>query len=92
MKRLGLVTGFKGSSISIVFASALVAGCSSTDELSTSELVAKTMRSNGDGVLCKMEKPIGSHMKTRVCRSANEREELAESSQVYFQRHLKSGH
>ena len=86
MKKLSAITALRCSSLSIICATAIMAGCSSTDTLSTSELLAKTKRTNNDGVSCKMERPIGSQMKSRVCRSAAEREAIAESSQKIFER------
>lgn len=55
-------------------ASAMLIGCGAT-ELETSDVVAKntTNEKEHDGVVCKLEKRVGSNMMYKVCRTAEER-------------------
>ncbi|WP_100642065.1 hypothetical protein [Alteromonas facilis] len=69
-----------------------LAGCNSTSSSTTastesSSAVAKA--NDDDGVVCKMEKRIGSNMMTRVCRTAEERaaqEEAGREGMLRLQR------
>ncbi|WP_100643481.1 hypothetical protein [Alteromonas facilis] len=70
-------------------ASAALLGCESTGTR-YSEKYASTGASNDDGVVCKMEKRIGSNMMTRVCRTAEERRAMEDAAREGILR-LQSG-
>ncbi len=52
-------------------------GCGSTSSNGTN--AQSLASSDDDGVVCKMEKRIGSNMMTRVCRTAEERAAMEEA-------------
>jgi starvation-inducible outer membrane lipoprotein len=68
----------------IILAAVFALGaCNSTSSASkdsdeSNEQTVATVNDN-DGVVCKMEKRIGSNMMTRVCRTAEERAAQAEA-------------
>ena len=70
----------------------VLAGCNSTTSASrTSESSDQRVAAvdDDDGVVCKMEKRIGSNMMTRVCRTAEERaaqEEAGREGMLRIQR------
>ena len=65
-----------------------LAGCNST---SSDTVTAQSLASSdNDGVVCKMEKRVGSNMMTRVCRTAEERAAMEEAGREGFLR-MQSG-
>lgn len=71
-----------------------LAGCNSTSSASkesddSSQNVAAA--SNSDGVICKMEKRVGSNMMTRVCRTAEQRAAQEEAAREGWLRLQRSG-
>lgn len=60
-------------------ASAALLGCESTGTRYSEKYTASSAN-NDDGVVCKMEKRIGSNMMTRVCRTAEERAAMEEAA------------
>ncbi|WP_100655739.1 hypothetical protein [Alteromonas flava] len=69
-----------------------LAGCNSTSSSKTSAQESNSevaSVSDDDGVVCKMEKRIGSNMMTRVCRTAEQRaaqEEAGREGMLRLQR------
>jgi hypothetical protein len=51
--------------------SVLLSGCISTEHSSDR---ARSASGNSDGLVCKTEKPTGSHRSTKVCRTVAQRE------------------
>lgn len=74
-----------------------LAGCNSTSSASRSgsqsgdQNVAAVSDDDDDGVVCRMEKRIGSNMMTRVCRTAEERAAQAEAGREGMLRLQRSG-
>ena len=50
-----------------------LAGCQSSQTASTSSSSNSATSGDDDGIVCKMEKRVGSNMMTRVCRTAEQR-------------------
>lgn len=69
---------------------AFLLGCESTTTASSDSSRASAA-SNDDGVICKMEKRVGSNMMTRVCRTAEERAAQEEAGREGFFRLQKQG-
>ena len=67
IRKSRLLMGLIGS-VAITF----FAGCQSSQTASTSA-TSNSALSSDDGVICKMEKRVGSNMMTRVCRTAEQR-------------------
>jgi len=73
------------SFIATMCAATLLVGCNST-----SDITADSTYSNNNpltaqnGVVCEMEKPVGSHIFKRVCRTAQERANLQDESRSTF--------
>lgn len=66
----------------------VLTGCNSTSsDTATAQSLAS---SDNDGVVCKLEKRIGSNMMTRVCRTAEERAAMEEAGREGFLR-MQSG-
>ncbi|WP_282146402.1 hypothetical protein [Alteromonas stellipolaris] len=61
-----------------------VAACSSTDNKKDSyanvQTTSNSAKAEDDGMVCRMEKKIGSNRMTRVCYTAKEREQMEEAS------------
>ncbi|MBL52611.1 MULTISPECIES: hypothetical protein [Marisediminitalea] len=62
----------KGKLAVIGMVSLVMMGCNSTDSATTAK--ADTNADEHDGVVCKLEKRVGSNMMTKVCRTAEERQ------------------
>ena len=67
IRKSRILMGLIGS-VAITF----LAGCQSSQTASTSATSNSALNSD-DGVICKMEKRVGSNMMTRVCRTAEQR-------------------
>jgi len=72
-----------------------LAGCNSTTSASkdSAESNGQTVAAanDDDGVVCRMEKRIGSNMMTRVCRTAEQRAAQAEAGREGMLRLQRSG-
>lgn len=64
-----------------------LSGCNSTAEIDEQSLAS----TENDGVVCKLEKRVGSNMMTRVCRSAEERAAQAEAGREGMLRLQRNG-
>ena len=71
-------------------AAAFLMGCEST-RTASNDSASTSAASNDDGVICKMEKRVGSNMMTRVCRTAEERAAQEEAGREGFFRLQKQG-
>lgn len=69
----------KGKLAVIGMVSLVMMGCNSTDSVTTAQ--ADTNAEEHDGVVCKLEKRVGSNMMTKVCRTAEERDAEREAAQ-----------
>lgn len=58
--------------------SVMLTGCNATDN--DGAKVAKSNAEESDGLVCRMEKKTGSNRMTRVCFTAEEREQMEEAS------------
>ena len=66
-------------------ASTLLFGCNSTSSIATNSSYSNdTSLTAQNGVVCEMEKPVGSHIFKKVCRTAQERANLQEESRTTF--------
>lgn len=79
----------------ILAAFVALSGCNSTSSASNSsangEQNVAAASKDDDGVVCRMEKRIGSNMMTRVCRTAEERAAQAEAGREGMLRLQRSG-
>ncbi|MDM7859091.1 hypothetical protein QTP81_00550 [Alteromonas sp. ASW11-36] len=66
-----------------------LAGCQSSQTASTGPTGNSATAEDDDGVICKMERRVGSNMMTRVCRTAEQRaaqEEAGREGMLRLQR------
>lgn len=68
---------------------AFLSGCQNTQSASANDY--KNSADEDDGVVCRMEKRVGSNMMTRVCRTAEERAAQAEAGREGMFRLQRSG-
>ena len=73
-----------------------LAGCQNTQSAAVadkqdSQLTNAVAANTDDGVVCKMEKRIGSNMMTRVCRTAEQRAAQAEAGKEGWLRLQRMG-
>lgn len=77
--------------IATVCISSSLTGCYSTVDRNADQYTAEDIENRVNGVECKMEKPVGSNILTRVCRTAQERADLQEESRATFFRMQNAG-
>lgn len=70
---------------------AFLSGCQNTQSASANDYKSSNSANDDDGVVCRMEKRIGSNMMTRVCRTAEERAAQAEAGREGMLRLQKTG-
>lgn len=58
--------------LSIIALALLLTGCISTDH--SSDQASSVVAVNADGLVCKREKPTGSHRSVKICRTVAEME------------------
>lgn len=91
MKHFNAKTLKQLSLVLCVSSSAVLSGCYSTADRNAEKYTAETVENRVDGVECNMERPVGSHIRTRVCRTAQERADLQEEGRATFFRMQNSG-
>jgi len=70
---------------------AFLSGCQNTQSASANDYKNSSSDSGDDGVVCRMEKRIGSNRMARVCRTAEERAAQAEAGREGLLRLQKTG-
>ena len=68
---------------------AVLTGCQNTESASSGDYANSA--DDDDGVVCKMEKRVGSNMMTRVCRTAEQRAAQAEAGREGMLRLQRAG-
>ena len=72
----------KGFSTAVSLAALLALGaCAAPGNKAATGAAAPVQTARNDGVVCTMEKPVGSHLPQRVCMTTTQREALRAQSQ-----------
>lgn len=69
----------KGKLAAIGLVSLMMMGCNSTEETAKADTASNA--EEHDGVVCKLEKRVGSNMMHKVCRTAEERRAERDAAQ-----------